>query len=585
MSELLGSPIGLLCDQYLAAWADLDPTGASMRGLVGYDDRTTDYGPDAHEQRIALDRSTLMAVGAIEPAGHDEKIAGALIVDRLEAQLALADQREHLRPLRILGSPIAMIRQVFDGQVRATAEDWDRIATRLEAVPAAMASVRDSLQAGLDRGVVAARRQAIEVAEQCATWAGQREAPAFFTVLVEGASNGLVRPGEGATAEAHGLAAAPIATARLKAAADRATAVYSETGTWLRDTYAPLATAQDAVGRDRYLAFGRAMNGAQLDLDATYAWGWDELHRIEAEMETVAKGIVAGGTVAEAIELLETDPARSIEGEEDLRHWLQDLMDHTIAQLDGTHFDIAAPLHRVEAMIAPPGSAAAMYYTGPSEDFVRPGRTWYPTLGKIRFPLWGEVSICYHEGVPGHHLQIGQVRYLKDRLTRYQRFTGVSAHLEGWALYAERLMGELGYLDNPDYQLGQLRAQAMRAVRVIVDIGMHLELPIPRDDRFHPGATWNPDLGQEFVTARSCFPADFMASEIVRYLGFPAQAIGYKVGERAWLDGRARAQRRAAQERRVFDLKAWHRDALDLGPLGLDALVDQLEGCGAPTRP
>ena len=173
-------------------------------------------------------------------------------------------------------------------------------------------------------------------------------------------------------------------------------------------------------------------------------------------------------------------------------------------------------------MIAAPGGAAAMYYTGPSEDFSRPGRTWYPTLGRTRFPLWGEVSICYHEGVPGHHLQVAQVRYLADQLNRYQRTLGwVSGHGEGWALYAERLMGELGYLDDPDYELGMLRAQAMRAVRVVVDIGMHLELPIPDRERYHPGETWTPELALPFVIERSMFPEDFMRSEVDRYLGLP----------------------------------------------------------------
>src|SRR5690242_19802066 len=163
-------------------------------------------------------------------------------------------------------------------------------------------------------------------------------------------------------------------------------------------------------------------------------------------------------------------------------------------------------------MIAPPGGAAAMYYTGPSEDFSRPGRTWYPTLGRTRFPLWGEVSIAYHEGVPGHHLQVGQVRHRSDRLSRPQRTSGASGYMEGWALYAERLMDELGYLTEPAYRLGMLRAQAMRAVRVIVDIGMHLELDIPAGQDFHPGERWTPELGQAFVDARSRFPIAFMAS-------------------------------------------------------------------------
>jgi uncharacterized protein (DUF885 family) len=288
----------------------------------------------------------------------------------------------------------------------------------------------------------------------------------------------------------------------------------------------------------------------------------------------VAERILPGATVPEVIDHLERDPARSIEGVDAFRAWLQDLLDHTIAELDGVHFDIPEPVKRVEAMIAPPGGAAAMYYTGPSEDFSRPGRTWYPTLGRTVFPLWGEVSICYHEGVPGHHLQIGQVRYLADRLTRYQRtLAGSSGHAEGWALYAERLMGELGYLDDPAYELGMLRAQAMRAVRVIVDIGLHLGLSIPAGESYHPGERWTPELALPFVIEHSYFPPDFMASEVDRYLGLPGQAISYKVGEREWLAARDDAR---AREGAGFDLKAFHQRALDLGPMGLTQLRREL---------
>jgi len=184
------------------------------------------------------------------------------------------------------------------------------------------------------------------------------------------------------------------------------------------------------------------------------------------------------------------------------------------------------------------------------------------------------VSICYHEGVPGHHLQIAQVRYLADSLTRFQRtLAGTSGHAEGWALYAERLMGELGFLDDPAFELGMLRAQAMRAVRVVVDIGMHLQLRIPAHERHAPGEVWTPELALPFVIERSKFPEDFMASEVDRYLGLPGQAISYKVGERVWLQARddARARHGAA-----FDLKEFHRAALDLGPMGLAQLETEL---------
>lgn len=166
------------------------------------------------------------------------------------------------------------------------------------------------------------------------------------------------------------------------------------------------------------------------------------------------------------------------------------------------------------------------------------------------------------------------MRVLKDELSRYQRvLTFVSGHGEGWALYAERLMGELGYLDVPDYYLGMLSAHALRSVRVIIDIGMHMELPIPASERFHPGEVWNHDLALDFAVERSGRPRQFMSSEVVRYLGWPAQSISYKVGERRWLAAREAARQRLGEG---FNLKRFHTEALNLGPMGLAQLEREL---------
>jgi uncharacterized protein (DUF885 family) len=546
-----------IADDYLAEAARLDPVSATFRGISGHDAEMTDYSPDGIAARTDLARRTLDELSDAEVADDDERRGADLLGYQLALDLEVDAAGESLRPVRIMSSPVQAPRQVFDLMARDTADDWEVIAARLTQVPAALAGATATLRAGMDGGLVAARRQALACAEQAATWAGLREVAPFFQTMVAGAS---------------GCADAAL-TARLDAGAQAATKAYGALAEFLAGPYATAASEIDAVGAERYRLFARKFLGADIDLVGTYAWGWDELYRIEKEMAATADRIVPGATVAEAEALLESDPARAIEGEENLRAWLQDLMDRTVAELDGRHFDIPEPIKRVEAMIAPPGGAAAMYYTPPSLDFSRPGRTWYPTLGRTRFPLWGEVSIAYHEGVPGHHLQLGQVCYEADRLSTFQRTSFVSGHGEGWALYAERLMDELGYLENPDYRLGQLRAQALRAVRVIVDLGMHLELAIPERDAFHPGETWTPDLGREFVTARSHFPADFMASEIIRYLGMPAQAISYKVGERVWLDARDEVRRRAGP---AFDIKAFHASALQLGPLGLDQLQAEL---------
>jgi uncharacterized protein (DUF885 family) len=552
------SPVYQLCDRYVEEACRLDPIRATFRGMVGHDDRLTDYSPAALDERDDHERRTLAELDGLEPTDDLDRIAAEFLRERVDLGVAMHEAGEDRRAVRNIGSPIQNIRQVFDLMPKATADDWEVLGRRLDAVPEAVDQLIDGLRDGIDRGLVAARRQARQAAEQCRVWAGERAPEPFFVGLV---------------AEARDVDGAAARQPALDEAAAAATAAYGRLGDFLDREYASAAGERDGIGRERYAFFARASLGAGIDLDETYRWGWDELFRIEDEMTAVADRIVPGSSIAEAIDHLESEPDLAIEGEDNLRAWLQDLMDRTVDELDGTHFDIPPPIRRVEAMIAPPGGAAAMYYTPPSEDLSRPGRTWYPTLGKTRFPLWGEVSIAYHEGVPGHHLQLGQVKVLRDRLSRFQRWSGVAGHAEGWALYAERLMRELGYLDEPHYELGMLRAQAMRAVRVIVDIGMHLELEIPTDQDFHPGERWTPALGQEFVDARSRFPSDFMASEIVRYLGWPGQAICYKVGEKVWLEARAAAQ---ARDGANFDLKAWHAGALDLGPLGLDQLAAEL---------
>ncbi|MGH9177916.1 MAG: DUF885 domain-containing protein, partial [Acidimicrobiales bacterium] len=431
------------------------------------------------------------------------------------------------------------------------------------AVPAAVAGIRASLQEGVVAGTVAARRQALACAAQARAWAeGVDGSGPYFARLVDryDAAAGDVLLGR-----------------RLDQAAADAGQAFDDLAGWLAGEYAAAAAGEDGVGPDRYALASRGWNGADLDLAETYQWGWSELNRIEGEMARVADRILPGAPLGEVKLLLDTDPARAIEGEDRLVAWLQGLMDEALAGLDGVHFEIPAPLRRLEARLAPPGGAASQYYTPPSEDFSRPGRTWYPTQGRTRFPLWGEVSTAYHEGVPGHHLQMAMTQYRKDRLNRFQRTMAFTAgHGEGWALYGERLMGELGYLENPDHELGMLSGQAMRAVRVIVDIGLHLGLRIPEAERFCPGRRWTPDLAVALLLERASQPPAFVANEVDRYLGLPGQAISYKVGERVWLAGREAARRRAGAD---FDLKAFHAHALELGPMGLADLARHLEHC------
>jgi uncharacterized protein (DUF885 family) len=538
-----------IADRFVDRYAALDPCAATDAGVRGHDHEMTDYSPAGLAARAQLHRDTLAVLERAPVNNDDDRLAASVMRDRLSVRLAMHDAKENLRPVRVISSPVQSIRQCFDLMSYATDDDWAVATERMTRVPDATASLEASLREGMSTGVVAARRQALATADQCATWGGQREAQPFFRTLA------AKRPDD-----------KPLA-----AAANAATDAYARLAAFLTEEYAPVADPRNPVGRDRYRLLARNFTGVDLDFDETYAWGWDELYRIEDRMREIADQIVPGADIAEAIDHLDyRDDAHIVDGVDAFRQWNQELIDHTISELDGAHFDIAEPLHRCDAMIAPPGGAAAMYYTPPTEDFSRPGRTWYPTMGTTRFPLWKEVSTCYHEAVPGHHLQIAQVVYLREKLSRYQRVFGfVSGHGEGWALYAERLMGELGYLEDPAFEMGMQAAQAMRAVRVIVDIGMHLELPNPEQG----GAPWTPEMALPFVVERSRFPEVFMRSEVDRYLGWPGQAISYKVGERVWLECRADAQRRHGAD---FDLKSFHTYALDLGSMGLGTLRDEL---------
>ena len=554
------SAIYELSDRYVEELAGLDPILATASGVAGHDDGVTDFSPEGHDGIAALRRRVRAELVALAPESDRDRIAKEALLEHLDLRLELYDAGEHFRVTGSLGSPAAALRRVFDVMPRATIEDWRTIATRLEQVPRGIAQITELQAEGLRRGLTGARRQAAEMARQAGAYSGEEGNRPFFATLVDAFD------GSGFDV--------PALRTDIERAASAATAAFADYAGYLREAYFDGAPEKDAVGADRYQLNSRIYNGTTLDLEDTYAWGWDELYRIESEMAATAQHILPGASVDEAKALLESDPDRAIEGVDDFRQWMQNLQDRTIAELDGKHFTIAEPVKRIEAMIAPPGGALAMYYTGPSEDFSRPGRTWYPTGGKTRFPLWGEVSIAYHEGVPGHHFERANAKHRGEQLSRFQRVMGGgSGYIEGWALYAERLMGELGYLDNPDYYLGMLRAQALRAVRVIVDIGIHLELRIPKTERFRPGEQWNAALGDLFARERSQFPEDFMKSEVTRYLGAPGQAISYKVGERAWLEAREAARKRS---RAAFDLKAFHTNALNLGPMGLDQLTREM---------
>ncbi|MGZ4534746.1 MAG: DUF885 domain-containing protein [Nocardioidaceae bacterium] len=555
-------PVDAIADAYVEDYAALDPVSATYLGIAGHDDRLPDLSPDGFKAREHLTRATLAAATTAAPSDERERVAREAFLERLGLEVEMYDAAVPQSEISVITSGLHSVRQVFDLMSTDGEDAWATIDARLAAVPAALEGYRETLQQAAREGHVSARRQMTEVAAQVRGWTGQ-----------DGAASTGPGPAGGVFAR---LVEGSGTTGALRAQLDRNAAVATEAfaafGRFLDDDLAPHGREVEACGRDLYALASRYFLGATVDLEETYAWGWAELKRIEDDMAAVAQRLVPGGSVDEAVAALDADPARTIHGKERFRDWMQELADRTLAEMTDVHFDIPEPIRRIECCIAPTNDGG-IYYTGPSEDFTRPGRMWWEVpAGMEKFSTWREVTTVYHEGVPGHHLQVAQTTYRREILNRWQRLMcWVSGHGEGWALYAERLMDDLGYLDDPGTKMGMLDAQAFRAARVIIDIGMHLELEIPRDNPFgfHPGERWTPELGLEFMRGHSRDEDARIVFEVKRYLGWPGQAPSYKVGERIWLQARDDARARLGD---AFDLKAFHRAALDLGSIGLDPL-------------
>ncbi|WP_121003485.1 DUF885 domain-containing protein [Saccharothrix australiensis] len=548
-----------ISNQFVADYAAADPLIATFIGVPGHDDRLTDYSPDGHRARAELAARALADITAAEPADESEAAAKSVFLERVGLDVEIHEAGLWDGALNVIASPVQSLREAFDLMPTATAEDWATIAKRLTAMPEAVANLRAGLAHSADRGQVAALRQVIRVAEQCDTWSGRSGGKSYFATLVEGAP-----------------ADAALRT-DLAAGAKAAAEAYADLATFLREDLAPKAPKKDAVGEDVYRLWSRHFTGARLDLAEAYEWGWAEFTRIETEMKQVANRVLggSGGTLAEAAAVLDADPRYLVQGQAGLQAWMQQLSDKALHDVRGVHFELPDELMRLECRIAPPGGGVGAYYTGPTPDFSRPGRMWWSVpADKTEFSTWREVTTVYHEGVPGHHLQVATAVYQAEKLNNFQRLMcWVSGHGEGWALYAERLMRELGYLEDDGDLLGMLDAHLFRAARVIIDIGMHLELEIPRGTGFHEGERWTPELGLEFMLTRTITDPAHVRDEIDRYLGWPGQAPSYKLGERLWLAARDDAKARHGD---AFDLKAFHKDALEMGAMGLDTLRERL---------
>ena len=550
--------IFLLADRYVDQLAALQPMLATQMGVPGFDGQWGVQDPSGWQDIGALFKRTLSAIEALPPSDrHREQLGRRVLKDHLSGRVERIEHGHPLQDLNNIASPVQGFRETFDLMPKVSADDWELIASRLSSLHGAVDGYIESLSEGRRRGLAAARRQVEACIEQCRVNSGSGS---FFYQLSAGAHDAQVPDALQAEVDT-GAAAARLAYAHL--------------ANYLEDEYLPDSVEADGVGLERYRRASRHFLLTEIDHEAVYHWAWQEVAALRAQMVEVGRQIDPALGFQEIVQLLKTGADYVVSSEAEFLSQMRQCQMDALDQLDGTVFDVPVPIKQIDVQIAPPGTTLGAYYIQPSEDFSRAGSVWYAKLTDTSvYPLFDEVTTAYHEGFPGHHLQIGVQMCLGDELTRAHRLAiWYDGYGEGWALYAERLMDELGFINRPEYRFGLLCSQLMRACRVVIDIGMHLGLTIPKDAVFHSGDIWTFDLAVEMLRDYGLMSPVGARSEVTRYLGWPAQAISYKVGEQFILDLRAQAEHEA-----WFTLKEFHRRILVSGPVGLDHLKELILG-------
>jgi uncharacterized protein (DUF885 family) len=555
------SAVFAFADEVVDRLAKSDPLFATEAGIPGYERLLADYSAAQQRRDQAETLRDLQALELLDSVSDVDRIAKEVVRERLSVRLALLEADEYRRTFSVLNSPVSAIRQVFELMATTTADDATHVAARLKAVRASLDTWRGALLVTAAEHELPAVRHVLGIADQADTHAA-------------GAFTELARRVAAATS-------VDVNTSGLANAAKDAEAAYAELAAFLRSDIAPKASTHEACGEERYQRWSAYWSGATLDLRELYVWGYQDLRRINSRMWEIANELLPGASSLVAVaDLLDNDPKRAINGTDTLLTMLKDFTQRTADEMDGVHFDIDDRIRFCDARLAPEGASAAPYYINPSEDLSRPGTTWFPTMGQTTFSWWRHASTWYHESIPGHHLQIATALLAADQQSRYHRLVGsTSGYVEGWALYAERLMDELGYFSDLGDELGYLANQALRAARIVVDIGLHLELDAPSDLGVLgelgdcSGKQWTPEMAVALLEEWAIQDHVMSTSEVDRYLGLPAQAISYKVGERMWLAAREEARDRLGDR---FSLKAFHAHALNLGPLAVETFMTEM---------
>jgi uncharacterized protein (DUF885 family) len=522
------------------------PERATAVGDYRYNDQLEDYSPAAYQQQHAADQGFLSRLNAISTAGFQEqdKLSHEVMQRSLLQRIANYKFKEYEMPVNHMEGPQTRFADLPLAVPLDSVKHYEDYIARLHQIPRAFAQAEDTLRVGMQDKLMPVRFLLEKVPAQCADIIASEP----FLLPTKKFPDSI--PAE----DRQRLTKAITDTVN-----NEVIPAYQKFAAFIAAEYAPAGRSTLSVtslpgGKERYLNDIRSRTTiSTLTPQQIHAIGLREIDRIEGEMLVIAKK-QGFNDVASFRDSLKTNtkyiPTSSEQILDDFRKYIAQ-MQPKLTELFG--YIPGSPV-TVEAIPSFQSAAATHYQTG-TPDGKRPGRVSVATANFEHRWLIDDEATAYHEGIPGHHMQLSVAQQMTS-LPKFRQHSGNSGYVEGWALYSEQLGKEVGFYQDPVSDYGRLSSELFRAVRLVVDTGLHSE-------------GWSRDQVVEFFRKYQPVDEPTIQAETDRYIAWPAQALSYKLGQLKFRELRDRSQKELGPK---FDIRSFHDEMLNGGVLPLDLL-------------
>ncbi len=540
-----------------------DPEFASEIGDKRYSAQISDLSVRAINDKLAEEQKLLMQLAAIDPTGFsdEEKTSQDLLIRRFEMDEEGAEFKEWEMPIDQTGGFYTEYPQLAAELSFDTVKDYDDWTARLHALPTAFSQEMQNMSIGMDDQRLPPKYLLEKALEQVKQLAGQKPE-----------DSPLALPLKKFPASIPAAEQERIRTEMLDAIGKEVLPAYQRFARFLEASYVPAGRTKPGIdalpdGAKYYRFLVRERTTTNLTPEQIHQIGLDEVKQDEAEMLAIAEKLgfkdLASfrASLKSNPKLHGASPAALLEAYRGYLKPMQAKLPELFGRLPKAPFEVVAVPAYAEK------SAAPAYYQAGTPDGSRPGRLFINTYDAANRNLYAVEAIAYHEGIPGHHLQISLAQELTG-LPEFRRYGGYTAYVEGWGLYAEHLGKDAGFYQDPYSDYGRLEADEWRAIRLVVDTGVHSQ-------------HWTRDQMVQYFHDHSNIDEPSIQSEVDRYIAWPAQALSYKIGELKILELRERARKALGDK---FDLRAFHDEVLGAGALPLDVLESRMDAWIAAQR-